>query len=82
MMIERFDLDNDLGQLDWESCEALIELTDLQRGRARLRSRWMLRTLLDVLPDFHLDQVAAHYNSIERHTPPPVAATVRISKEQ
>lgn len=55
--IERFDLDVGVELLDRESILGVLELPDLWRARARLRSRWLMRAALDALPDFHLDQI-------------------------
>lgn len=59
--MERFDLNtDDFNGLDWESMQALLDLADSWRARARLRSRWLLRIALDALPDFHINQIAEH----------------------
>lgn len=39
----RYDLTNGIENLDWESVEGLINLTDCWSARARLRQRWMDR---------------------------------------
>lgn len=70
-MIERFDLDieDDFIGLDWGSMQSLIELADLWRARARLRSRWLMRAALDALPDFHIDQLCDTYSNDMKGTP-------------
>lgn len=40
---ERYDLDADIGDLDMESAEALLNLTALWQARRALRWRWSLR---------------------------------------
>lgn len=44
--LERFDLDSDIGDLDLDSAQRLLDLTDLWSQRRRLRQRWTLRKQL------------------------------------
>lgn len=43
MLIERYDLELGIEGLDIDSTLALLETTDLQSARRRLRERWMVR---------------------------------------
>ena len=46
LMIERYDCDTDIGELDLDSCQALLDLVDLWIARRALRWRWQLRAKL------------------------------------
>jgi hypothetical protein len=48
-VIERYDLDLGIEDLDLESTIALVALTDLWTARRRLRERWMARRALQAV---------------------------------